>query len=138
MVPLSSYVGQGKSSLIRKQGPPMRTTVLPSGERLDYSRGPDGLNTFFVYLDNAGKVSKVEQVVTEENFKLIKPGMTRDEVINTLGDAPKRHEIGRDRGYVWSYRTLSTICIWFQIEFTAENIVRSSGYNRRPTGIACR
>lgn len=138
MTSFSSYVGQSKGLLISKQGLPVRTTALPNGERLNYSRGPDGLSTYFVYLDNEGKVRNIEQVVTEENFKRIKPGMTREEVINTLGDPPKRHDIGRDRGYVWSYRSFSTMCIWFQIEFTGEDIVRSTGHNRRPTGIVCR
>ncbi len=136
--PLSVSVGDSKSEVVRQLGKPMRETALAYGERLDYSRGPDGLNTYFVYLDNEGRMSRVEQSLTDTNFSRIQAGMSQAQVIEILGDPPKRHQIGRERGYVWSYRSFSTVCNWFQIEFTPEDIVRSADYNRRPAGIPCR
>ncbi len=130
--------GKSRGEILAKFGKPMRSSLAPDGERLDYSRGPDGLNTYFLYLNHEGKVTRIEQALSENNFNRIQTGMSQSEVIEILGDPPKRHIIGRERGYVWSYRNFSTTCIWFQIEFTPEDIVRSAGYNRRPTGIPCR
>ncbi len=130
--------GKSRTEILARLGSPMRSTPLPDGERLDYSRGPDGLNTYFIYLDREGKATRVEQVLSEANFSRIKAGMSQGEVIDILGDPPKRRIIARERGYVWSYRSFSTMCIWFQIEFAPDDIVRSAGFNRRPAGIPCR
>ncbi len=137
-IPSPDIIGLDKASLLQKLGKPLRESIYEQGERWDYSRGPDGLNTYFIYIDKNDKVSRYEQVLTDTNFDRIKPGMTKAEVIQIIGDPPKRHSIGRDRGYVWSYRSFSTICIWFQVEFSTEDVVRSAGYNRRPSGIPCR
>lgn len=136
--PTPSIIGLDKSSLLQSLGKPIRVSTHGDGERWNYSRGTDGLSTYFIYIDREGKVSRYEQVLSDANFDRIKSGMTQDEVIKILGDPPKRHPLGRERGYVWSYRTFDTICIWFQIEFRPDDVVRSTGYNRRPTGIPCR
>jgi hypothetical protein len=135
---VTDLVGLNKASVIQRLGKPQREKIATDGERWDYSRGADGLNTYFVFLDSDGKVSRVEQVLSETNFNRVQPGMTQAEVIDIIGDPPKRHLIGRDRGYVWSYRSFPDMCFWFQIEFGLDDIVRSVGYNRRPTGIPCR
>lgn len=137
-IPNSAIVGQSSLFLIETVGVPNREIAVDNGYRWDYSRGPDGLNTYFVYLDNDRKVIRVEQALTEKNFNRISSGMTTEDVIMMIGDPPKRHNIGRDRGYIWSYRSFSTMCIWFQVEFTLDGFVRSVGYNRRPSGIPCR
>jgi hypothetical protein len=137
-LPNPDIIGLDRARVIEKLGQPNRESAKNDGVRLDYSRGPDGLNTYFVYLDRSGKVKDYKQVLSDSNFARIAPGMTRAEVIEIIGDAPKQHLIARDRGYVWSYRSFSTVCIWFQVEFSLEDIVRSTGYNRRPTGMPCR
>lgn len=137
-LPTPDIIGLDRITVIEKLGKPNRESVKNDGVRLDYSRGPDGLNTYFVYLDKNGKVRDYEQALSDSNFARIARGMTKAEVIEIIGDAPKQHIIARDRGYVWSYRSFSTICIWFQVEFSPEDIVRSTGYNRRPTGMPCR
>ena len=137
-VPSSSIIGLDKASLEKQLGKPQRQGVYSEGERWDYSRGHYGVFTYFVYLDSNGIVSRYEQVLSEKNFALIKPGMTKADVIQIIGEAPKYHSIARGRGYVWSYRNLSHECIWFQIEFDPEHVVRSTGYNRRPQIATCR
>lgn len=136
--PSSSIIGLDKASLVKQVGKPQREGIYADGERWDYSRGHYGVFTYFVYFDSNGMVSRYEQVLSEKNFARIKPGMTKADVIQMIGDAPKYHSIARGRGYVWSYRNLSPECIWFQIEFDPEDVVRSTGYNRRPQIAACR
>ncbi len=138
MSPLSINARESKSEILRQLGKPMLETDLAEGQRLDYSRGPDGLNTYFVYVDKDGRMTRIEQALTETNFGRIQTGMSEVQVTEILGHPPKRHLIGRERGYVWSYRSFDTVCIWFQVEFSPDKIVRSVGHNRRPTGIPCR
>ena len=138
-VPSSSIIGLDRASLASKLGKPQREGVYQGTERWDYSRGHENIFTYFVYFDGDGRVTRYEQALSEENFARIKPGMTKAQVIELIGEAPRYHGIARDRGYVWSYRNFrSAVCIWFQIEFDPEHVVRSTGYNRRPQVAACR
>jgi hypothetical protein len=119
-------------------GAPTKIDRIDSGQRWQYDAGPDAIQAFFVYIDNDGYVRDSKALRSAAKFSLINAGMTKDEVIAQIGHSPKHHAIARDRGYVWSYRSFSTLCIWFQVEFSPEDIVRSTGYNRRPTGAPCR
>ena len=138
-VPTTSIIGLEKPALLQKLGKPKRESVYMNVERWDYSRGYEGVFMFFVYFDRDGRVSRYEQVLTEENFARIKPGMTKTEVIDIIGEGPRYNGIARGRGYVFSYKNFwSSVCIWFQVEFDADHVVRSTGYNRRPAIAACR
>jgi hypothetical protein len=70
---------------------------------------------------------------------LIKPDMHRDDVISILGPAKDTYGLARERGYVWNYRYVNAHCFWFNIEFTKDNLVRSTGYSKpkecRPKGL---
>jgi len=137
--PSSSIIGLDKASLVKQLGKPQRERSYPEGERWDYSRGLEGIFTYFVYLDSNGIVSRYEQVLSEQNFARIKQGMTKADVIDIIGEAPRQHGIARGRGYVWGYRNFwYPGCIWFLVEFDAEDVVRSAGYSRRPQLAACR
>lgn len=137
--PSSSIIGLDKTSLVKQLGKPQREASYPEGERWDYSRGQYGVYTYFVYFDPTGTVSRYELALSEERFSRIQPGMTKEDVIQLIGEAPRRHGIARHRGYVWGYRNFwSSACLWFLVEFDAEDVVRSAGYSRRPQLAACR
>ena len=139
LVPTAEVIGLDKTELLQKLGKPKREGVYLDGERWDYSRGHEGIFMYFVYIDRGGKVVRYEQVLSEENFARIKPGMTKAEVIDIIGEGPRYNGIANGRGYVWSYKNFrSSVCIWFQVEFNADHVVRSTGYNRRPIIAACR
>ncbi len=97
-----------------------------------YARGPFGKHTYFVYMDQDGLVERWVQVLHEKNFEQIKPGMTREEVVSIIGESKDAFGLARHRGYVWNYRYVNPHCFWFQIEFTKEDIVRSTGYGKPP------
>lgn len=97
-----------------------------------FPRGPWGKQTYFVYFDPAGTMTRWTQVLDEKNFDLIKPGMHRNEVIAIIGESKATYGLARNRGYVWNYRYVNTFCMWFNIEFAPENLVRSTGYSKPP------
>ena len=53
--------------------------------QLAYPRGPAGFVSFMAYFDAQGKLQKIEQVLDERHFFLVKNGMTQDEVLRILG-----------------------------------------------------
>ncbi len=135
--PPNNLVGQGRDALISHMGPPEREYPTPAGQKLHYPRGPAGSHTYFVYLDSGGRVVNWEQVLTEEKFGMIRPGMTSEQVIDVLGSTRITNGLGRDRGYVWHYRYDTPQCQSFVIEFTQDDVVRSAGYRLR-SGRRCK
>jgi hypothetical protein len=105
---------------------------LSQAQRLDFPRGPFGKHTYSLQFDADGKVISFKQLLTEENFRQITPGMDVSEVIERIGMSRDQFGLARNRGYVWNFRYITPLCQWFQIEFTAENKVRSTGYSMPP------
>lgn len=131
--PPANLTGVTGDQLIAQMGPPeTRRPVDGGGTRLEFPRGPYGVHTWFVYLDASGRAVRSEQVLTEQNFSRINPGMSEDEVRRTLGRAGEVDGLGRSRGTVWSYRYENPFCRWFQVEISQERTVRSAGYGEPP------
>ena len=104
---------------------------------LHFPRGPAGSHTYFVYLDDNDRVLRWEQVLTEDRFNSIQPGMTKDQIIQILGVTKIIHGLARNRGSVWHYRYETPHCKSFVIEFTPEDIIRSTEYRIR-SGRRCK
>jgi hypothetical protein len=130
--PGESMLGNSREQVLQLLGEPSTELTIPQGKVMIYPRGPFGKRTYFVYLNHHDFVERWTQVLEEKNFALINPGMHRDDVVATIG--PSRDTVGlaRDRGYVWNYRYLTPHCLWFQIEFSSNDTVRSTGYGRPP------
>ena len=130
--PPHAALGMNKAELMAHMGPAEQERKLDTGSRLEYPRGPFGEQTWFVYLDAAGTVTRTEQVLTTENFDRISEGMAQDEVRLRLGRPSETFLLGRDRGVVWNYRYTNIQCVWFQVEISQQQQVRSAGYGIRP------
>jgi hypothetical protein len=113
-------------------GAPTGQYALPSGQqRLEFARGPFGKHTYMVTLDAQGRVQTIEQVLTEQRFASIQPGMQATVVRAELG-RPAQARIGwRGVGEVWSYRYNATFCQWFQVWFV-DGAVREAAYAPDP------
>lgn len=72
--------------------------------RLEYPRGPEGATTWMVSIGADGKVAKIEQVLTAENFARVRPGMSRDAVRRLLGKPTKVEAFALKKEEVWGYR----------------------------------
>jgi hypothetical protein len=130
--PPDAVIGMSRDEVLLRMGKPDMESQLNQGRRLEFPRGPFGRHTWFVYLDGNGKVNRSEQVLTEQNFSLINPDMTQTQVRQLLGRPSEVQLLGRQRGVVWNYRYENNSCLWFQVELSLEQQVRSAGYGEPP------
>lgn len=130
--PNDQFIGKGRTEVIALLGAPTGERPIAAGTLLEYARGPYGKHTYFITLNPSGSVVKWEQVLTEENFAKIKPGMSKQQVLSIIGTSFEVMGLARERGEVWSYRYATPFCIWYQIEFTKEGIIRSAGEGMPP------
>jgi hypothetical protein len=73
-----------------------------------------------------------KQVLEERNFNEIRTGMSRDEVLRSIGRPSETQRIGRQRLMIWSYRYFNPICNWFQVSMDDEGLVTATGYGMDP------
>lgn len=130
--PPADLTGVTREQLVARMGEPDMQRPVDGGTRLEFPRGPYGVHTWFVYLDASGRAVRSEQVLTEQYFNRINPGMDEDEVRRTLGRPGEVDGLARSRGTVWSYRYENPFCLWFQVEISQERKVRSAGYGEPP------
>lgn len=90
-----------------------------NGQRvLEYPRGPNGVKTWMFDIGQDGKVRDWRQVLTEEYFKRVQPGMSQDEVRRLLG-RPRSSMPFRNRNeevWDWLYQEGGTRRL-FQVHF---------------------
>jgi hypothetical protein len=94
---------------------------MPDGHvRLEYNHLPAGLHTFMIDLDAAGRVSHWENVLDENHFNAIGPGLTMPEVLARIGPPhfTGQYLLPRPGGITWFYR-FETIqrCTVFELAF---------------------
>jgi hypothetical protein len=130
--PGPQVIGKDQAFVVTLMGEPAARQSLSGGYRLVYPRGPYGRHTYFVDLNEQGRVIQWEQVLTEENFKRIEPGNTQAAVEALIGPSFIKSQLARNRGEVWAYRFETPFCIWFEIEFSAQGLVRSAGHGFPP------
>lgn len=71
---------------------------------LSYPMGPQGVNTWMVNVSLNDIVTSVTQVLTEENFGTITPGMTEDEIRRLLGKPKSVVQFKRLNEEVWDWK----------------------------------
>ena len=78
-----------------------------------------------------GRVLRWEQVLREDQFNLIVPGMTTDEVRFRIGRPGEVSGIWRG-ATVWSWRYETPFCQWFRVGLGATGVVEDTGYGPDP------
>lgn len=130
--PRNVRAGQTAQEVAQAMGPPTARYELPQGgTRLEYARGPYGKHTYMIDLDPQGRVLRTRQVLTENNFNDVQAGVSRDELLRTLGRPSERRSGGRQGGEVWSYRYDAVFCQWFQVSVHGSRVT-STGYAPDP------
>lgn len=130
--PKQGLLGKTRADVLSVMGPPKIEQESEAATRMVYPRGPYGKHTYVITLDREGKVTDWKQVLTEENFNKILPGMTASQVEFLIGPSFLKTQLARQRGEFWAYRFHSPFCIWFEVEFDSDARVRSAGYGLPP------
>jgi len=132
LVPPPPQPGQTEADAVQRFGRPTGRYEMPGGgTRLEFARGPYGRETWMVDLDTSGHVTASEQVLTEgklQAFQARAPGMSRDELLRTLGRPGERKGGGWQGGEVWSWRYPTNDCLWFQVSIDDDGIVHDGAF----------
>jgi outer membrane protein assembly factor BamE (lipoprotein component of BamABCDE complex) len=84
--------------------PEIERTFTDGSKRLEYPRGPQGLNTYMVDIDRDGILQDITQVLTATNFARVQPGMSEDEVRRMLGKPGQVAVFPLKPETVWSWK----------------------------------
>jgi hypothetical protein len=99
----------GKPETVRKS--------TDGSETWEYPQGPLGRETYMVTIGSDHAVKEVRQVLREEYFSKVRPGMSREEVRRLLGK-PGEVMLFRARDEeVWSWRYLEQNPMFFNVLF---------------------
>ncbi len=91
---------------VRKQfGDPVTIIVAADGTRtLDYPRQPEGWTNYVIKIGADGKMSSLRQLLNEDNFSRIQPGMGQQQVRDALGRPAEQKKYDLKKEEVWSWR----------------------------------
>lgn len=86
--------------------PALRWDLSGGGVQMAYPRGPAGFHTWMVFVDAAGRLERIENVLDTAHFARVQTGMSQAEVLQLLGPPqpqwtayfPARDEL------VWEWR----------------------------------
>jgi hypothetical protein len=136
--------GQAKlEDVLRTMGQPeMRWRNTDGSQQLAYPRGPLGVQTYMVHIGADGVMQNIENVLNAKNFSTIQAGMTKQQVLKTLGPpAPysTRYFKARDElAWEWRYCDAWNATARFNVLFDASKELVRSTFSRtescgRPT-----
>ena len=114
-------------------GAPATELTSPDGTRsLFYPKGPMGTETFLVTIARDGTVGDIRNVLTDDTFSSIAPGMTEQDVLRMIGPPGKTTPFPISNNHAWDYRFMDTWGYYaiFSVTFDANGIVVSKITNR--------
>jgi hypothetical protein len=109
-------------------GAPALVFDQPDGSRrLAFPRGPLGTRTFMADVGPDRKLLAITQVLQDDTFYRVQPGLTREDVLRMIGPPGDTMAFPRSNTYAWDYRYMDTwgyIAI-FSVTFDRNGIVVS-------------
>ncbi|WP_330833704.1 hypothetical protein [Piscinibacter sp.] len=130
--PQSLKPGASVADVTAVLGAPSGRYPMATGERIEYARGPLGKHTYMLDFDARGRLASWRQVLAEPEFDAIRNGMTRDEVLQSLGHPSESRPLNWQRRTLWSYRYDAPFCKWFQVGLDERGQVVDTGYGPDP------
>ena len=115
-----------------KMGEPANVYKEGDKEVWEYPLGPEGVRTYMMTVNAQGTLEKIDQVLTEANFKRIQPGMTITEVRRILGRNSKEQRHGatpNELTHKYKFNN-GTEDQYFDVTYNAEGRVREVGYDQ--------
>ena len=91
---------------VRQQfGEPVTITTAADGSRsFEYPRQPEGWTNYLITIGPDGKMSSLRQLLTEDNFARVTPGLTQLQVRALLGRPAKTWHFDLKNEDVWDWR----------------------------------
>lgn len=114
-----------------KMGEPANVTREGDKEIWEYPLGPEGTRTYMMTVNAQGTLEKIDQVLTEENFKRIQSGMIISEVRRILGRNSKEQRYGMSpTELTHKYKFNNGVeDLYFDVTYTADGKVKETGYD---------
>ena len=114
---------------VRKEfGDPVTITTEADGSRtFDYPRQPEGWTNYVIKLGADGKMTSLRQLLNEDNFARIRPGMSQLEVRQLLGrpDRMQKYDLKNEVVWDWRFKPQEESRL-FSVTFSAEGRVLST------------
>ena len=120
--------GAPESDVKGLMGPPAMEVSGDAGvTRLVYPKGPLGTRTFMADLGPDHRLIAVRNVLTDDVFDRMQPGMTEKDVLATIGPPGHTMAFSLSNTHAWEYRYQDT---WgylaeFSVTFDANGVVLS-------------
>ncbi|GAA4426190.1 hypothetical protein [Acidovorax lacteus] len=98
-------LGTTDAAVKAQLGSPTSRTTVPEGERWLYSQLPSGSEAHALSFDAAGRLVRIEQVLTAAAFEALLPGqLTEAQALDRFGPPLRVERVARFDGDVWTYR----------------------------------
>jgi len=88
--------------------PAMEVPAEGGGKRLVYPKGPLGTQTFMADVGPDGRLTAVRNVLTDDVFDRMQPGITEKDVLRMIGPPNQTMEFPRSNTHAWEYRYMDT------------------------------
>lgn len=126
-----------ESDVRMAMGQPETVWEEENGARtLEYPKGPMGHRTWMFAIGQDGKLQDYRQVLNEENFANIKPGMSQDAVRRLLGKPRTSVRFQLKNEEVWDWRFLKSHAEsrFFNVHFDIDSrqVTRTSSSDDQP------
>lgn len=117
--------------VLRVMGPPsLQWTDADGSRQFAYPRGPAGVHTFMAHIGPDGRLQRLDNVLDEDGFARIAPGMTPAQVLRQLGPPQPRtvyFKARDERVWEWRYCDAWAQLARFNVLFDAgREVVRST------------
>ena len=127
--------GLATEEQVRKEfGEPVTVTIDADGSRtFEYPRQPEGWTNYRIKFGPDGKMSSLRQLLNDDNFARIQPGMTQAEVRERLGRpaAMQKYALKNEEVWEWRYKPLQEPRL-FSVTFDDQGRVRATATGDDP------
>lgn len=122
--------GVATEAQVRQQfGEPANIHALPDGSRqFEYPRQPEGWTNYLITIGPDGKMSSLRQLLNEDNFARVQPGLSGMEVRRMLGrPAQQQHfDLKNEDVLSWRYKQPGNQSKVFSATFVAGKVTATA------------
>lgn len=126
-----------QSEVRQRLGEPGFIHTDPDGSTTwEYSRQPAGVDCYMITFDDKAVVSRMEQVLTGENYARVRPGMTPVEIRRLLGQPGSKTPFANLGEEIWEWRIRGDMPLdetYFMVHFDlGDGLVRKTSQRVQP------